>query len=102
MGRKIELSGEQVQWLRDNHEGLTFVDMAAEIGVCVDTLKRILVRLELRHFDAAKYVRPRSVTEQQPTWSRPCSGCGCTKPRAKWQFFCDPCHERQERGYFDD
>ncbi|WP_139117550.1 hypothetical protein [Endozoicomonas atrinae] len=90
MPRHIQLTDEQLQWLRDNHEVLSFSELAQHMGCCVDTLKRILARHNIRHFDGAKYT-PRF---NPPTWNRPCMKCKCTKPRPRWQYICTPCKER--------
>lgn len=97
MPRTTELSEEQTDYLIDNHEELPFTVLAKHIGVCVDTLKRILVRLELREFPGAKYAPTRKSIVQ--TWTRPCMDCGDERPRPKGHFFCGEC--RIERGYSD-
>ena len=65
------------------------------MGVCVDTLKRILQREGLAEFDAAKYAVSLSFDTQQ-TWVRPCMRCKDETPRPKWQYICDRCKERNE------
>jgi len=92
---KIILSEKQKSFLENNHKAMTLVDMAAHIGCCVDTLKRILVRLELREFTGAKYVAARTSSVQQ--WERPCMDCQDNAPRPKGHYFCRPC--RMKRGY---
>ena len=49
--------------------------------MCVDTLKRILVREGLRDFEGAKYVVARKVTVAM--WERPCMDCKSTELRPK-------------------
>lgn len=94
MPKRITLSKEQIEWLTDNCNELSYAQMAREVGCCTDTLKRMLVRLDLKHFDGAKYAVEGA--PKQKTWTRPCSRCGCKKPRPKWQFRCIKCHEKEE------
>lgn len=91
MSKRITLSAEQEQWLADHHSDFTHKELAAELDCCVDTLKRILMRRGLQYFDGAKY----QFKSPPPTWKRPCSWCGCTKKRPKYQYRCDTCHERE-------
>lgn len=95
MPRKIALTEEQVAWLTRHHNRRTFEDQARRIGCCVDTLKRILVRLGLREFDGAKY----AMRARQQVWIRPCMNCGCAKPRPRLQYICDTC--TQEFSEYD-
>ncbi len=98
MPRTIQLSEDDVSFLEQNHDAMTLVDLAKRIGCCVDTLKRILVRLELREFEGAKYVIARTQTVKM--WDRPCMDCGDKEERPKGHYFCKPC--RVKRGYDDD
>lgn len=94
MPKRVNLSEEQIEWLKANCYDLSYVALAKHIGCCTDTLKRILVRLDLKHFHGAKYAvegGPKS-----KTWNRPCTNCGCDKTRPKWQFRCSSCHEKEE------
>lgn len=85
-------------WLRAQHGNVTYATMADHVGCCVDTLKRILVRLGLEEFDGAKYQT--STSSQIQTWQRPCMDCGNTKPRPKTWYYCRPC--RIQRGHDND
>lgn len=93
MGRKgIVVTDEMLVWLRAAVDGeIAYSDMAAHVGCCTDTLKRILHRHGIADFEGAKYQKKEDVTK----WKRPCSDCGSTKPRPKWQFRCNPCLERR-------
>ena len=94
MPKRVPLSDEQIEWLKMNCYDVSYAEMARVIGCCTDTLKRILVRLNLKDFHGAKYA-----VEGGPkpkTWNRPCSKCGCTKTRPKFHFRCSACHEKEE------
>ena len=86
MPKKTRLSAAQLRWLRNNQKE-SFPAQAQRIGVCVDTLKRILVREGIRSFEGAKFVAPIKVS----MWSRPCLVCKKKVKRPKWQFICDRC-----------
>jgi hypothetical protein len=94
----VEVTDDNMSWLRENHESVTLTEAADRIGVCVDTLKRILVREGLREFEGAKYVVARK--EMVHTWTRPCMECGSTEERPKNFYYCRPC--RAKRGYEDE
>lgn len=93
---RIKLSPRQEAWLADQHSHLTHKELADELGVCIDTLKRMLMRRGLQYFAGAKY----QFREPPKTWRRPCARCGCTRTRPKFQYRCDKCHERE--GSDDD
>ncbi len=95
--KSVSVSDADLNWLRQNHDSHPYSELAARIGCCVDTLKRILVREGLQEFDGAKYQVRRDFEEK--TWTRPCMSCGCQKKRPKNWFFCRPC--RKEMGYED-
>mgnify|MGYP001807006670 CR=1 FL=1 len=97
MPRKVSFSDADLTWLQENHQTVTYKDMANRLNCCVDTLKRILVRQGLQEFDGAKYQLRRDFKEK--VWQRPCMNCGCDEPRPKNWFFCRPC--RKELGYDD-
>ena len=97
MPRPIALSDDKIDWLKQNHSQLPYQDQAAQINCCVDTLKRILVRLGLQEFDGAKYALKREFAEK--IWSRPCINCKDTGPRPKNHYYCKPC--RLTMGYED-
>jgi hypothetical protein len=92
------LSDEQEKWLAKSHHLYSHQELADQIGCCVDTLKRILMRRDLQFFPGAKYQSRAAI----PTWSRPCQNCGCTKLRPKFQYRCNTCHEREEDDDFFD
>lgn len=98
MPRVVAHQSDDLQWLRENHTNVTLTDAAARMNVCVDTLKRLLVREGLRDFPGAKYQVARLT--QTETWDRPCIQCGRRDTRPRNWFFCRPC--RSTRGYEDD
>ena len=87
MSRKIKLTQEELAWLRRHHHSLTLSELADRYSVCVDTIKRLLVKLELQYFPGAKYQHKPSPL----TWRRPCIKCGTSKPRPRNQYICDSC-----------
>lgn len=89
MPKKTMVTAEQLSWLRDAQDE-TLAIQAERLGVCVDTLKRILVREGIRDFDGAKFVAPLKVM----SWTRPCLICRKHVKRPKWQFICDKCAAR--------
>jgi hypothetical protein len=91
MSKKFALSTEQEHWLKDNHSKFTNAHLARQLGCCVDTLKRIMMKMELAYFPGAKY----HYRSKPKVWSRPCMICGCKKSRPINQYRCTPCHERE-------
>ena len=98
MPKVVNVSDTQMDWLRENHDSMSLNDVATRIGVCVDTLKRILVREGIREFEGAKYVVARK--ESVSMWDRPCMECGKRESRPKNWYYCKDC--RACRGYEDD
>lgn len=94
MPRKVETPPIILRWLRENHKSLTLNQMAREVGCCVDTLKRILVREGLQDFDGAKFAPKREAHTK--LWERPCMRCKDTTPRARNLYLCDGCRNMQE------
>lgn len=87
MSRKIKLTDEEVDWLKSNHSDLSHRELADRYSCCIDTVKRLLMRLGLQVFSGAKYqTRP-----TLPMWSRPCMSCGSTSQRPRNQYRCDDC-----------
>lgn len=87
MPRRVPVGESELAYLTDAvAQNITYTDMAAHIGCCVDTIKRILQRHGLAEFDGAKYQTPPA--SDVVMWTRPCSSCGDTTPRPKWQFRC--------------
>ena len=91
MAKKSPITSEVEQWLKLNHKRHTHKEMAANIGCCIETVRRALVRLELEVVHGAKYQR-RAIPKK---WSRPCIICGCSKSRPRMQFKCNACHDRE-------
>ena len=81
---------------------LSYQTMADHLNVCVDTLKRILMRENLADFSAAKYVLAQSEITKTPTWQRPCMNCGSTKPRPKWIYVCSSCKKNRDESGLDE
>ena len=82
-------------WLKKNHKKLPYDAQAEKLGCHPDTLKRILVRLELQEFDGAKYAVKRDANLK--TWTKPCLKCGDKTTRPKNYYYCLPC--RKKMGY---
>lgn len=95
MPKKVTITDEHMDWLRANHQDFSYTHMARHVGVCTDTLKRILAREGLQEFDAAKYVPALKVE----TWDRPCIQCASREVRHKNWFMCSDC--RRKAGYED-
>lgn len=90
MPKRISINPADLEWLRNNYSLHPMTVSAARLGICVDTLKRLLVREGLRNFKGAKYIqRPRPTPKDK--WTRPCICCGCTDSRPRLQYKCDPC-----------
>ena len=92
MSKRFSMSTEQANWLKENHSKHTNAHLARQLGCCVDTSKRIMMKMELAYFPGAKY----HYRSKPKVWSRPCMICGCTKSRPINQYRCTPCHEREE------
>ncbi len=100
MTKKIVLNQRQRQLLkRQLRRNEPYTDMAASIGCCVDTLKRILHREDLRRFDGAKYAVSPSNRNNASTWCRPCLACGDDAPRARWQYLCLVCKKKNDSNW---
>lgn len=92
MGKSIALTPDQLQYLKASAaNNVPATVMAKHIGCCTDTLKRILMRHNIAHYDGAKYAT--SQTHNTKFWTRPCMICKTTKPRPKWQYICDGCKD---------
>lgn len=98
MPRVVEITDDNMTWLTEHHAQVTLTEAARRLDVCVDTLKRILVREGLRDFEGAKYVVARKVTVAM--WERPCMDCKSTELRPKNWYYCKKC--RSDRGYEDE
>jgi IS30 family transposase len=90
--RRSPLTDEQRERLRhmlDN--SYTYKQMADYMGVCTDTLKRILVREGMAEFEGAKYTVSMKELTKSEKWNRPCLKCHGTDTRPKWQYICNTC-----------
>ncbi len=98
MGKPVEVTKDVLDYLTKAVETKKpYTEMAQHLGFCVDTVKRILHREGLVEFEGAKYVIALSSEKHTKTWNRPCMRCKCTKPRPKWQYFCNKCKEHNEQ-----
>lgn len=93
---KRSVSASERVWLQDNWANPTVV--ASYLGVCRDTAIRVLVRegLTSGHW-GAKYTK--NPASDVLMWQRPCTNCGCTKPRPKWFYRCDACKSKAEKDF---
>lgn len=98
--KRRRLTDAERAQLRTMYEaGKSIRSMAAWLSVCTDTAKRILMREGIAEFEGAKFALSASSLEQ--TWRRPCTTCGSTSPRPKWQYRCDRCKSCQAEGLPD-
>ena len=88
---KSPITPQVESYLKLNHKLFTHKKLAEEIGCCLETVRRALVRLDLEVIYGAKYQRRAAPLK----WSRPCITCGCRKKRPKMQFKCAACHDRE-------
>lgn len=95
MPKRLHLTDDDIEWLADHYGAIPLGQMAARYSVCIDTMKRVLMRHDIAFFDGAKYAT--SATSQVPTWQRPCLDCACTKTRPKGWYYCRKC--RLKRGF---
>lgn len=92
MPKHISVTAEDIEWLRSAYAtGTPFKEMAKRLGMCVDTVKRMMMRHGIAEFEAAKYV---AISTPEPQWSRPCMSCGDDTPRPKNLYLCPRCRER--------
>ncbi len=85
---RIVLTQEQIELLTSMANRIPDVKIIAkEFGCCADTIKRLLVRHNIRDYSSAKHI---AVTSPKK-WERPCMRCRCVKPRPKNQYVCDKC-----------
>jgi len=105
MAKANSMTAEQVRWLRSNHPIVmedigkihtqrrqTYKTLANHVGVCVDTVKRILVAKGIANLHSEKHVASRR--SQVVKWSRPCMICKSNLPRPKNKFICTPCKNK--------
>jgi|TARA_R110000824_G_scaffold78516_8_gene198147 IS30 family transposase len=98
MGKPVVVTPCDIEYLTDAlKDELPYTQMARRLGICVDTVKRILQREGLRDFDGAKYVVALSSARNVKMWERPCIRCRDEQPRPKWQFMCKKCTEYNEQ-----
>lgn len=80
-------------------EGKTLKQIADGYGICLDTLRRYLVKLGLADYKSERFQPPRP---RPQSWKRPCLICKSTKPRPVGQFVCTPCKERRDDSGLSD
>jgi len=94
MGKPVNVSRSDIKYLANAlRKDRPYTEMSRHLGVCVDTVKRILQREGLKDFDGAKYVVARTSDNYINMWTRSCMKCGDDKPRPKWQYICNKCKE---------
>jgi len=94
---RIELTDEEVRWLRNAYERrMSFLKMSAHFGYHIDTIKRLLDRYDILPALQAKHMTAREL-DDVVTWVRPCMNCGCDKERPKWLYYCDPCRGKIDK-----
>jgi hypothetical protein len=91
---------DQLDWVRQAYsDGKPLNSMARHLGVCIDTLKRFMMRHDIAYFPGAKYVLSAAhLDSTYPKWSRPCLHCRSTEPRPKNQYICDTCRSSLDDG----
>ena len=98
MGKPVVVTPYDIEYLTDAlKDELPYTQMARRLGICVDTVKRILQREGLRDFEGAKYVVALSSSRNIVMWDRPCIKCKNDQPRPKWQYICRKCTEYNEQ-----
>ena len=91
MPKRVPVSEQDLEWLRQNISELSIKDVAIKFNCCIDTAKRILHRNDIMHFDGAKYEKRRD--HDLKMWNRPCMHCQSTDTRPKNQYYCDTCRD---------
>ena len=100
MGKPVKVTQETLTYLANALEKKKpYTEMARHLGICVDTVKRILYREGLAEFEGAKYGIALSSDRNMKMWERPCMRCKSTKPRPKWQYVCNKCKEKYKEDY---
>lgn len=81
--------------------GLTTDDLAEEYGMSKRQMSELLAEFGLK-FDRSlqRGSLDYEARKRHPTWTRPCSVCGSTKPRLKGLFRCGECR-RKEAALYD-
>ncbi len=100
--KKIELSPEQLTWLRQAYKDRLHPEqMAAHLECHVDTVKRLLDRHGIRIALSSKHI---TTDQPPPQWNRPCNMCRCTESRPKFQYTCNRCksHTRDLHHVHED
>lgn len=91
MGKR-RLSDDQVKYVVDSYrDKRSIIDVARELQVCVDTVRKALATEGVVAYTGGKY-NAATVTK---TWNRPCLLCKATDTRPKWQYVCTPCKNSQ-------
>lgn len=101
---RIKLSNEDRHWIESQwrQRKIGIKDVAERLGCCIDTAKRILVRLDLAEYTGAKFATSLLHERRKaPTWDRPCIRCGRQETRPRLQFSCTGCLELAEKERTD-
>lgn len=98
---KIELSPDQIEWLRQANDLRVHPTlMAIHLGFHVDTIKRLLDRYGIKEALSSKHIT--AGYEQEEMWERPCMKCKTTAPRPRNQYICDRCKVSSETSGLHD
>ena len=100
MTRRLEPTPDQLDYLRTAvATQVPYRDLAAYMGCCTDTLRRILVRHKLAFFGSEKYLV--CDRDEPAMWTRPCIRCRATTKRPRTQYICDDCTSDTDRSDAD-
>lgn len=100
---KRRLTDEQLATVAAlRRSGIPWADITARFGCHEQTIKKELHRSGVMTFHGNKYEPPATSVPKTSMWERPCTVCGTTNPRPKWQYRCDPCKARLENGLPDE
>lgn len=99
MASEKKLLPDAVRWLEKNHSRvflsrkdpnhMSFNLMADHMGVCADTLKRLMISHGFASFASERYRPARGKTYKM--WTRPCMICKTNKPRPHGKYICTKC-----------
>lgn len=91
--KRLKVTPDVITYLRTSSaSSVPYSTMASHLGVCVDTVKRMLSRYDIEQFSGAKY----AFAPETKMWLRPCMKCACVKPRPKNSYFCVKCSPSSE------
>lgn len=87
--RRNNISEATVATLIDRYQSgaMELSRIAKDLGIHIDTAKRILNKHNVRPTSNSKHFYAPSPKK----WTRPCLRCRCTKPRPKHLYICPKC-----------